>query len=155
MNRRLALNKWYRKSIAWEPVWFNSSFGNMQLPLQINCWGRTENIGGKDQLTALTLRGENKKSAQTPGGYDWLGRWAVISQDDSGISEARQIAVVPFDTGFISIPLQKKPFSIEKVSIDGSEAFQAWKWENNNLVMTVDESLLNKTAGFLIKIQQQ
>lgn len=155
LNRRLAVNTWYRKSIVWNPVWLNSTVVNMQTAPELNCWGRTEKLNGKDQLTALVLRGEKDNSLIEINSFEWKGRWAIISQDEHGIADASKIALVPFDEGFISIRLQERPQSIEHLNINGSVNFTDWKWENNKLIIRVDVNLLAKSAGFLINMKQK
>jgi hypothetical protein len=43
LNRRLAANKWFRRTTQWEPEWLNSHLGDLSRPQQLNCWGRNEN----------------------------------------------------------------------------------------------------------------
>ncbi len=153
LNRRLAVNKWYRKTIDWQPVWLNSRTGNMILPPQLNCWGRAEGTPGKYKMTALILRGKPDKSVKELDSFEWDGRWALISQDDEGIGETRQLAVVPFDTGFISIRLSSMPDKIEKVNIHGSLPLQKREWKDGILTLRVDDNDLNQTAGFIIHLK--
>lgn len=150
LNRRLAVNKWHRKSIVWKPVWLNSSVGNLLSPPKLNCWARTEHIDEKDQITALVLRGEKDKTRKELEAFEWEGRWAVISQTNAGILAAKQIAIVPFDTGYISVKLSQKPVSVKQFGVNGSNDFLNWKWENNKLIIRINKGELNQIAGFLI-----
>jgi hypothetical protein len=153
LNRRFAINKWYRKSIEWQPVWLNSQLGNMQSPPKLNCWARTESINGKNKITALVLRGNKDKIVKELDAFEWDGRWAVVSQDNKGILEAGQFAVVPFDAGFISIKLLSAPAKIEKVNIRESVPLQKWDWKDGILTIRVDEKELSQVAGFIIDLK--
>jgi hypothetical protein len=150
INRRLAVNKWYRKSIIWEPLWLNSSVGNLLAAPALNCWGRTEKIEGKDEITALVLRGEKVNTMNKLDAFEWEGRWAVISQTNAGVLEAKQLAIVPFDAGYISVQLSQKPESVKQIGINDSKEFSDWKWESNKLTIRIKSEELNHIAGFLI-----
>jgi hypothetical protein len=150
MNRRYAVNQWYRKSIEWQPLWLNSRLGNMQTPPVLNCWARTENTEGKDQITALVLRGEKDRTLKELDAYEWKGRWAVISQDRKGICESAQLAVVPFDAGSISIKLLSPPQKVKKMNIRETIPFRKWEWKNGILTIRIDENELSQTAGFVV-----
>ncbi len=150
INRRYAVNKWYRKSIEWQPVWLNSQLGNMQSAPRLNCWGRTENIDGKDQITAIVLRGKKDNTLKELDAFEWEGRWAVVSQTSNGIFEAGRLAVIPFDAGFISIKLSSAPEKIEKVNNQELVDARKWDWKNGILTIRIDEKELNQTAGFII-----
>lgn len=150
LNRRLALNTWFRKTVQWEPVWLNSHLGGLTGPPQLKCWGRQEKIDGKDELTALVLSAGNQVDLEELKPFEWEGRWALVSQTGGGILNTSQLAVIPFDAGFISIQLTEKPKSIQKLSIDGNSPFTDWKWENGKLTIRVNEAALSKTAGYMI-----
>jgi hypothetical protein len=150
LNRRLALNTWFRKTVQWEPIWLNSHLGSLTGPPELNCWGRQEKIDGKDELTALVLSEAGKVDLKELEAFGWEGRWALVSQTGEGILTTRQLAVIPFDAGFISIQLPEKPESIQKLSIDGENPFTDWEWHNRKLTIRVNEAALSKTAGFRI-----
>ncbi len=151
LNRRLAANTWYRKNIHWEPVWLNSHVGDLTNPPEIKCWGREDVINGDNVLTALILDGSKDQSIETLMPLEWEGRWAVISQTDENIFNSSKLVVVPFDSGGFSIQLSRKPTSVEKISINGTETYSDWKWEGGSIILEVDETLLSKTAGFTIQ----
>lgn len=154
INRRYAVNKWYRKTIEWQPVWLNSQLGSLIAPPGLNCWARSEKIDGKDQMTALVLRGEKDKNRKELEAFEWEGRWAVISQSNTGIFEANQLAVVPFDAGLITIKLPSLPVKIERSSTEGTTLFDDWKWNDNNLTIRISEEELSHTAGFVINLKK-
>lgn len=153
LNRRLAIDKWYRKTISWTPLWLNSDFGDFTKPPRLNCWGRMEKAGQDSILTALALRDGDKEKLNNERitRLRWSGRWAVIAQDDKDIFSSAALAVIPFDPGQISLPYPARPGSISKLSLDGETAFPDWTWENGMLTIQLTEDQLNKTAGFLIK----
>lgn len=153
INRRLAINKWFRKTIQWDPVWLNSHLGDFSKPPRLNCWGRCELIDGKNQITAIVLNGEKDKSYKELDNYEWEGRWAVISLDQQGIDNSGEFVVVPFDKGFISIALSSKPKKILKVNTQSESLWEEWSWNEGKLSIKVDEKLLCKTAGFKIKMK--
>jgi hypothetical protein len=154
INRRYAVNKWHRKAIEWKPVWLNSQLGNLVSPPRLNCWARTENIDGKDQMTALVLRGEKDKTRKEFDAFEWEGRWAVISQTNAGILETNQLAVIPFDAGLIKIKLPSSPAKIERASTTGTTLFDKWKWKDNILTIRINEEELSHTAGFIINLKK-
>ena len=151
LNRRYAVNKWYRKSIKWEPLWLDSQTGNMQSPPKLNCWGRLEAFDGKEVLTALILR-ENPKPNQYDvlKPFEWEGRWAIISQDNKEITQSSEIVLVPFDKGFITITLPSQPKKIIRISINQESRIDNWLWKEGRLTINIDEQQLRKTAGFKI-----
>ena len=148
LNRRLAINKWFRRTTLWEPEWINSHLGDLLAPQQLNCWGRIEN----KKLTALVLRGKKMPEYDVLNPYEWSGRWAIISQDDErAISEASKIAVIPFDAGEISITVSSKPKKIIAVGLTGESPSKNWKWKQGKLTLEINEAQLNNTAGFMVE----
>jgi len=158
-NRRYAINRWYRKTIQWEPLWLNSDLGGMETRMQLNCWGRTEKINGQDALTALALRSCNRETLNgaLPAAWQWTGRWALIAQDQHDIGTSEKLAVIPFDAQtHLSFPLKNKPASVMKVSWQSSVPYTAWTWNNGVLTLTFEEkeASLESTAGFLISTRK-
>ncbi len=153
LNRRLAINKWYRKTLSWMPYWINSSLGDFNRPPRLNCWGRMEKIGRDTVLTALALREEDKDKIRDEriSQMKWSGRWALIAQDDRDISASQALALIPFDPGRISLPCPSKPGSITRLGMQGETAFDDWEWTNGILTIKVSENTLNNSAGFLLK----
>ena len=148
LNRRLAINKWFRRTILWEPLWLNSHIGDLQKAPVLKCWGRQE--GGN--LTALVLRGEKEQGYEPLNPYNWSGRWAIISQDDKSIGESSKIAVVPFDEGSLAMKLKSKPKKVSSVGLNSQQENKDWKWENEELKLSISNKDLNNTAGFLIEL---
>lgn len=148
LNRRLAVNKWRRRTLQWEPRWFNSSTGNMDGPPRLHCWGRTELMNGKKILTALVLR---EPSPPPLAGIRWSGAWGLISQDDRDITVSRKLALIPFSAGRLSLPLPHKPGRVMRMNIHGTSAYNSWSWENGLLTITVTTAALKDIAGFLVE----
>ncbi|MDR3712303.1 MAG: hypothetical protein P4L51_05770 [Puia sp.] len=161
LNRRLAIDKFFRRSILWQPVWLNSLTGNFNGPPRLNCWGRMEKIGDDTVLTALALRDAVRPSrpqdppAQLPipgmAGAYWKGRWALISQDDKDILSTPRLALIPFDPGEIVIPCPAKPAAITRLSMTGETLYDRWEWNNGLLKVDMPEDILAKTAGLLVR----
>jgi hypothetical protein len=147
LNRRLAINKWYRRTIQWEPEWINSHLGDLTYPQQLNCWGRVEN----KKLTALVLRGKKPDASEIVQSYEWDGRWAIISQDNQSINESSKIAIVPFDAGKIALKTASKPRKALAIGLKGESPANNWTWEQGVLVITINEEQLNHTAGYQIE----
>lgn len=154
INRRYALNNWYRQTIQWEPIWFNTELGGMEHPMKINCWGRAEYIDNKLQITALALRSTDnteQESAKHPTQYQWTGRWALISQDDADIASSTLLSVIPFDdASSISFPLATAPTAVQIVNVTSKKAYRNWSWQDGRMNIQLEAGLLASTAGFLI-----
>jgi hypothetical protein len=146
LNRRLAVNKWFRRSVRWQPLWLNSHLGNLSEFPKLNCCGRLEN--GK--LTTLILRGNKVSGYETLEPFEWAGRWAIVAQDDRAISESATVAIVPFDAGHISMTTRTKPRSVRSVGLTGEQEAQGWTWNNGQLKISISENQLNDIAGFLV-----
>lgn len=96
VSRFRALSRWHRRTVGWEPVWFDSHAGDLGSEPRLHCWGREE--GGK--LTALALRESMPRPDLRAWGIDsWSGRWAILSLDGGGLDDARAVACIPFDAG--------------------------------------------------------
>jgi hypothetical protein len=152
LNRRLAINHWFRKTIDWEPLWLNSERGNFSTPPRLNCWGRLEINGPDTVLTALALR-ENEKEKMKDARVNtitWTGRWALISQDSESVFSSGKLALIPFDAGTISLPFATKPVHISRLNMEGEQNFEGWTWENGFLNIRVTDESIQNTAGFVI-----
>lgn len=149
LNRRLAVNKWYRRSILWKPVWFNSSAGDMEAPPRLRCWGRSENIDGKDVLTALTLREDAVRTSVQ--NINWSGNWGLISQDGLPVTASARLAVIPFSEGKIELPCSRKPSKVTRLNMQGTVPANNWSWAGGRLTIKVSSAELNTTAGFLVE----
>ncbi len=167
LNRRLAINKWFRKTNLWQPLWLNSRTGNFKGPPRLNCWGRMEKNGEDSVLTALALREDRdgnflKNSSSADIGrsallrqLDFKGRWALISQDDKDIFSTSGLALIPFDAGELVIPCTARPAAITRLNMDGESAYDQWEWKDGRLTVRVTEEVLEKTAGFLVTKNNQ
>jgi hypothetical protein len=153
LNRRLAVNKWYRRTVLWKPAWLNSHTGNMEAPPRLRCWGRLENFEGKEALTALTLReDDNKQLEGTPAaGIRWSGNWGLIAQDNRPVTASARLAVIPFSQGKLDIPCADKPLKITRFNRQGVIPAGNWSWSAGRLTITVTAAQLDSTSGFLIE----
>jgi hypothetical protein len=153
LNRRLAINSWCRKSVNWSPLWLNSNAGNFSAPPQLNCWGRIEKKDADSLLTVLVLRDRNKSEIKNEQirKMDWSGRWALIAQDANSVFSSPKLAIIPFDAGYISIPLSAKPSHLVQLSVEGRKDATTWQWENGILKIQVSNELLENIAGFEIE----
>lgn len=151
--RRLAINKWYRRTLRWQPLWLNSSTGDLEGPPRLRCWGRREIQGSDSILTSLALRGEPAQNAGDPvlGRLDWKGRWALISQDDKDIFTSSLLALIPFDPGELTLPRAVRPAAVTRLGKAGESPFEQWEWNNGRLTIHISEAQLENTAGFLIR----
>jgi hypothetical protein len=152
LHRRLAIDKWFRRTTAWEPLWLNSQTGNFSAPPKLNCWGRMEVTGGDSVLTSLVLRDGDKDRLTDPriAKIDWSGRWALISQDDRDIFSSAALALIPFDAGFISLPYPAKPRRVTRLDKQGEKDFEGWEYSGGRLTIKLSEEVLRQTAGFQI-----
>jgi hypothetical protein len=147
LNRRLAANKWFRRTTLWEPAWINSHLGDLSEPQRLNCWGRVED----NKLTVIVLRGKKTPGYEALNPYEWSGRWALISQDDRAITESSKIAIIPFDAGEITIQTASKPKNVSVLGLTGESAARNWTWNQGGLTIQIDEIQLNNTAGYLVE----
>jgi hypothetical protein len=153
LNRRLAINSWFRKTTQWRPQWLNSVTGNFSEPPALRSWGRLEEKDSTWMLTALVLRNEDKEKItdERIRRIRWTGRWALIAQDDHDIFSSAALALIAFDSGTISIPLAKKPGSVRRKNIINNELFTDWTWDGGLLTIHISQEMLESTAGFLIE----
>jgi hypothetical protein len=149
LNRRLAINTWFRRTALWQPLWLNSHTGNMNTPPQLNCWGRME---GKS-LTSLVVREGARADTITEshiGNMRWKGRWALIAQDDKDIFLTSKLALIPFDAGELVIPCAEKPLHVTRLSMSGEAPYDNWEWTAGRLSVIITGDMLEHTAGFLV-----
>ncbi len=135
---RQALARWYRRSIGWKPLWLNSEPGTIGHEPAMRCFGRIERIAGSDQLTAVALREQKPDGDQASAlrGMRWQGRWALISQDERSIFTSRKLACIPFDDGFLEIPLESRPDRVVAVHSGSEETISGWTFEAGKLHIT-------------------
>lgn len=151
ISHRQALSRWYRHTTGWEPLWLNSEKGAIGNEPALRCFGRIERIGGAERLTAVALRSQKPEGAEAKPlrGMRWEGRWALISQDENGIFDSGKLACIPFDTGFLEVPLDSRPERVFAVHAGGEEAVTKWSFIDGKLRLNVpsgSDSLL----GFLV-----
>jgi hypothetical protein len=139
VSRRQALARWYRRTTGWEPLWLNSDKGAIGREPAMRCFGRLEHSAGVGRLTAVALRPQKPEGleAKPLRGMRWEGRWAVISQDDEAIFASRKLACIPFDTGFLEIPLESRPERVLAVRAGREEAVDNWSFVNGKLRLGV------------------
>ena len=153
LNRRLALYKWFRRTVNWNPLWLDSKMGGLNENPELNCWGRLENINGKNALTSLVLRSmpADKGQYETLKPFDWEGRWAVVTQDQKDVTNSTELALIPFDPGHLSIKLPSKPDEVRMIGIGTNKVTKNWKWNEGKLTVHMTSEDLSSTAGFVIK----
>lgn len=152
LNRRWAVNKWYRRTVFWQPCWLNSYTGGMDTPPQLRCWGRLEN----KVLTAVTLRENvNKQLKGTPAEtIRFTGNWSLISQDDRAVTASRQLAVIPFSAGQLILPYAQRPVKVTAQGMGGVIPGSSWSWKNGLLTITVTPAQLAQLGGVLIEAKE-
>ncbi|WP_336514403.1 hypothetical protein [Pollutibacter soli] len=151
LNRRYAINTWYRKTRNWQPLWLNSTTGNPNQPPVLNCWGRMEN----GRLTAVSLRTSPEPYAPKElKEMQWQGRWSVVSQTGADLFSTNALVVVPYDAGWISIPMNAKPSSVNGEGIGAKKSTINWTWKNGILKIEVTGKELDNVAGIVIRKMQ-
>ena len=142
VNRRKALNRWYRRSIDWSPLWLNSSPGGYLQDPVMRCFGRLERIQGESRLTALTLREQDKHLVPRDAlrGTTWQGNWALIAQDDEDIFQSRRLACIPVDGIFLELPRRSRPRRVIAVKSNSEEPWNDWKWADGKLQLSVEQA---------------
>lgn len=142
LNRRKALNRWYRRSIGWSPLWLNSSPGGYLQDPVMRCFGRLERIGGENRLTALVLREQDKHlvSGNALGGTAWRGNWAMIAQDDEDIFQSRRLACLPVDGTSLELPRRSQPQRIIAVKSNSEEPWNDWNWADGKLRISMEHT---------------
>ena len=101
---RRALGCWFLRTTGWKPLWLNSHLGDVHQDPTLRCWGRLENFGEKDLLTALALREVKvQDSFMEVEGVEWTGQCILIALDDADIRESRELACIPVGFGNLSL----------------------------------------------------
>lgn len=148
---RQALARWYRRTTGWDPLWLNSEMGAIGHEPAPRCFGRVERIGGSERLTAVALRAQmpHGPDAKPLRGMRWEGRWALISQDDGSVFSSRRLACIPFDSGFLEVPLESRPERVLRVRAGGEEAVTNWRFSDGKLRLEVPSGS-DSMLGFLV-----
>jgi hypothetical protein len=141
LNRRKALNRWYRRSTDWSPLWLNSSPGGYLQDPMMRCFGRLERIQNEHRLTALVLREQDKHLVPRGvlRGTTWHGNWALIAQDDEEIFQSRRLACLHVDGTFLELPRRSRPQRLIAVKSTSEEPWGAWDWAGGKLRISVEQ----------------
>ncbi len=152
MNRRRALNLWYRRPMRWQPLWLDSQPGTLTDEPAVHCWGRLESHGGQPQLTSLALRESGLQHAppESIPSRAWSGRWAVISQDNSGIRSSSRIACIPFGPGSLKLQLDHAPARVIVITPDGERPADEAIIDGKTVSIQVNDAALADIVGYLI-----
>jgi hypothetical protein len=150
LNRRTALNRWYRRTASWSPSWLNSSAGAYLQDPSMRCFGRLEFIRGKNRLTAVALRDQEPSiRLDALGNMRWRGSWALIAQDDEDIFDSRRLACLPIEGAELVLPRSSQPIRVVAVTTSGEKPWSTWTWTGGTLTLNVaGES--DQLLGFLI-----
>ncbi|MEI6033541.1 MAG: hypothetical protein WCS65_04560 [Verrucomicrobiae bacterium] len=152
LAKRRAIHRWFRRTVKWAPLWLNSEIGQIDRQPLVKCWGRLEPSPAGEVLTALALRdGEDKLADRSAlRGMDWVGRWAILSQDSEDLFFSGEVACIPFDEGTLHFPCQSPPREIIGVTGDSEAAETGWKWSDGFLSLD-STSRKEGFTGFLIR----
>ena len=110
LNRRAALNRWYRRTTDWSPLWLNSRQG---------AWAgsgsafmgpdRADRRSGPVDRTGVAGRIQRWNRDAALAKTMWEGRWALISQDDLDVFTSGRLACIPVDGESLHIPAARAP----------------------------------------------
>ena len=152
LDRRIALNRWYRRTSNWKPLWLNSSPGGYMRDPYIRCFGRLEPIGGGDRLTAVVLRDQEKELVPTGAlkTLEWSGNWVLIAQDDADIFHSRRLACLPVQGWTLNLPRRKRPDRVLFVTRSGEAVWTQWQWTDGRLLLEAPKTS-DRFLGFLIE----
>lgn len=148
---RRALARWYRRTTGWEPLWLNSERGSIGYEPTLRCFGRLEKFADIQQLTALALRSQQPdvEDKRRLHGMSWAGRWALISQDDASIFDSHKLACIPFDSGYVELPLASRPERVLAVGSGGEQVLKDWTFQAGRLHLEVPPGSA-PLLGFLV-----
>ena len=151
VNRRIALNRWYRRTSNWRPLWLNSSPGGLLRDPCMYSFGRLERIGGEERITALALRDENKKliAPDALKGMSWNGNWAVVAQDDFDVFNTHTLACIPVGGTALDMPRAKRPNRVLAITRSGERAWSDWRWDRGRLHLQASPTI-DELIGFLV-----
>lgn len=154
LMRRRALFRWFRRTTRWEPLWLDSSPGNLEREPSTRNWGRLESIGGKTCVTALALRQPTEVAQGAPEmrGMTWRGKWILLAQDEGSVFDARRIALIPIGPGLIELPRERAPSRVLILQESGEKRAFDWRWLDGRLQLSVGENFPAATAlGLLVE----
>jgi len=140
LARRRALFRWHRRTTRWEPLWLDSSRGDLQQEPATKNWGRLETIAGRRCVTALALREPSPAILAAPElrGLSFTGRWIVLAQGDASIFDAATLALIPLDSGRIELPRASAPKAVCVVYADEEKIIPDWSWANGRLSVALE-----------------
>ncbi|WP_309383061.1 hypothetical protein [Cerasicoccus frondis] len=152
---RRALAYWFRRTVGWKPLWLDTHLGDLIQDPTPRCWGRLENFGDGDRLTALALRKESEGyTDEAIAGIVWTGNWILVSQDDLPIRESRKLACIPIGDGCLSIA-SAAPTTLtgkfERDGVDVDEALSPAMEEGSLVLKSNDSTFEGGLLGYLIE----
>jgi hypothetical protein len=147
INRRMGLNRWYRRTSNWSPLWLNSSRGGLLRDPRMYSFGRLERI----RITALALREANKHSIAPDAlkGMSWNGNWAVIAQDELDVFRSNTLACIPVGGIMLDMPRAARPKRVLAITRSGEHAWRDWRWDHGRLRLNAP-SAIDELLGFLV-----
>lgn len=151
--RRRGLFRWHRRTTHWQPLWLDSACGDIEQDPAVRNWGRLEKINDRSVLTALALREPSPLVLGDPvlRGLRWSGRWAVIAQGDHAIFDTGTIAIIAYDAGWLSLPLDTKPRQVLIVMGGAETSHDDWQWVDGCLRLAIDAALRESALmGFIV-----
>lgn len=148
--RRLAISRWQRHTRGWSPLWLNTERGGHGLIPRVRNWGRLEKWNGQKRLVSLILKEGPKVDLDEKYQVRFSGRWALISQDEQSLFKTAQLALIPFEAGWIELPLDAEPREIQIISRHGEGRLETWKWKKDHLLIELPE-LSEGLVGLLVK----
>jgi hypothetical protein len=149
--RRLAISRWQRRTRGWAPLWLNTESGTHGARPRVRNWGRLEKWQGETRLVALILKDGDGPGVDLGDGSHvrWSGCWALISQDEQSIFATSQLALIPFDAGWLELPRNAEPAEIRIISRTGETPLRTWKWKEAHLRIDLPD-LTEGLVGLLV-----
>ena len=147
--RRLAISRWQRPTRGWAPLWLNTEKGAHGVLPCVRNWGRLEKWKGETRLVSLILKEGSAVDLGEGCQVRWSGRWALISQDEKSLFQTSQLALIPFEAGWIEMPLDAAPREIRAISRACETPFQSWKWKKDHLRIELPE-VTDGLVGLLV-----
>lgn len=154
LARRRALFRWHRRTTVWTPCWLDSPRGDLAQEPGTRNWGRLETIAGEAALTALALRTPTEAARAAPElhGLTWSGRWIALALGDAPIFSAREVALIPFDAGWLELPRARAPRDVRVVFVAEERSHPAWSWADGRLRIDVTPALAAEPClGLLVR----
>lgn len=153
LARRRALFRWYRRTAGWQPLWLDSSPGDLQSEPTPRNWGRLEIFNTRATLTALALRAPSPAALSAPElrGLQWTGRWILIAQDNASIFDSRELAIIPLTPGTLRLPRSATVLGVRAVFADRDEV-APFGWLDGVLHLSfLQDSAERPLLGYLVR----